>query len=60
MTAVRTADGRWQVVDGEKVLASDFFTCAEAWRWIDRNTGDPISKGEQTADWSWNKGVHGE
>lgn len=60
MTAVRTPDGRWQVVAGGSVLAGPFETSADAWRWIDRNSGDPISKGEQTADWAWNKGVHGE
>lgn len=53
MTAVRTDDGRWQVVAGGEVLAGPFETSAEAWRWIDRNTGDPISKGEDRAQWAF-------
>lgn len=53
MTAVRTADGRWQVVAAGDVIAGPFETSAEAWRWIDRNTGDPISKSEDRAQWAF-------
>lgn len=51
MTAVRTDDGRWQVVAGGDVLAGPFETSAEAWRWIDRSSGSPISKSEDSAQW---------
>lgn len=53
MTAVRTDDGRWQVVAGGSVLAGPFETSAEAWRWIDRHSGDPISKSEDRAQWAF-------
>lgn len=54
-TAIRTGDGRWQVVAGGTVKAGPFRTMAEAWRWIDRHSGEPISPAEKRSDWSINK-----
>lgn len=53
MTAVRTDDGRWQVVAGGNVLAGPFETMAEAWRWIDRQSGQPLNKSEDRAQWAF-------
>jgi hypothetical protein len=62
MTVKRNPDGTWGVYRGPQGtvdIAGPFATMAEAWRWIDRHTGDPISRVEQTSQWSWNKGAHG-
>lgn len=34
-------------------LAGPFDSNSQAWRWIDHHEGDPISKSEATAQWSW-------
>ncbi len=54
-TAIRTSDGRWQVVAGGAVMAGPFQAMAEAWRWIDRRSGEPISPAEKRSDWSISK-----
>lgn len=59
MTAIRTADGKWAVVSGDTTLAGPFDTHTAAWRWIDRYTGDPISRGEQTSEWVFQKMADG-
>lgn len=41
----------WVVMDGEKRLAGPFQTNAEAWRWIDRQFGSPISPSEKKTEW---------
>lgn len=38
-------DGLWAV--GDRVFATN----AQAWRWIDRQEGEPISRAEDVADW---------
>lgn len=60
MTATKTADGKWAVMNGSDLLAGPFETSAEAWRWIDRHEGEPISKGESTAQWLWDKTARAE
>jgi hypothetical protein len=48
-TMIEKTDAGWIVVKDGKVLA----TCssnAEAWRWIDRYQGDPVSRSEKVAD----------
>jgi len=42
-----------------RVLAGPFPTNADAWRWIDRNEGQPISKSEQRGDWIFAKTAGG-
>jgi hypothetical protein len=42
--------------DGQERL---FKTNEAAWRWIDRQTGSPISRAEVVSDWIWHKGGGG-
>lgn len=51
MTVIRTADSEWLVVDDGRTVAGPFETSAEAWRWIDRYEGEPISRAEQSSTW---------
>jgi len=39
-------DGKWWVGN-----QGPFDTNAEAWRWLDRKSGETISKAEDTAEW---------
>jgi hypothetical protein len=32
-------------------LAGPFETNAEAWRWLDRHEGSPVSRSEQVGEW---------
>jgi hypothetical protein len=57
MTAEKTSDGKWAVMSGIEMLAGPFDTSSEAWRWIDRYEGEPVSRGEQTAEWVFRKMV---
>jgi hypothetical protein len=41
-------------------VAGPFMRHREAWRWIDRHEGSPISRSEKTAEWYWDRMVHGE
>ena len=56
MTVVETENG-WAVVhDGNgRLLADGFRSNAAAWRWIDRQEGEPISRAESVAEWIWQK-----
>ena len=49
-TIVTEIVGRWVAVlpDGRR---ETFMTNAEAWRWIDRRNGEPISRSEDVAEW---------
>ncbi len=43
---------RFYVKNGDGfVLAGPFKTNADAWRWIDRQESQPLSKAEDRADW---------
>jgi len=60
MTVKRNADGTWGVYRGPHGtvdIAGPFATMAEAWRWIDRQSGDAVSRSEKTAEWAWNQSV---
>lgn len=46
---VRLQDGRWAV--GAKI----FETNAQAWRYIDRISHEPVSRSEDVGDWVFNK-----
>jgi hypothetical protein len=48
-TVTETRKG-WSVVAAGVVLRT-FETNAAAWRWIDRQEGDPISRSEVVSDW---------
>ena len=41
----------WFVTRGAYQLAGPFPTNAEAWRWIDRQSGSPISPSEKKTEW---------
>ena len=43
------------MTEGKHVLAGPFATNAEAWRWIDRQMGQPISPREKVAQWLFDK-----
>lgn len=45
MRITKTEDGKWQV--GDQV----FDTNAEAWRYLDRRSGEPVSKAEDRSQW---------
>ena len=47
---VKNIQGWWCVIDGEKVL-SVHETNQEAWREMDRLTGETTSRSEGIADW---------
>lgn len=57
MTAIQDGNGKWVVANRGSVLAGPFETSSEAWRWIDRYTGDPVSRSEKTAEWAWDRSV---
>jgi hypothetical protein len=42
--------GGWSVVACGVILQT-FATHAQAWRWIDRQRGEPISDSENISDW---------
>ena len=56
-----TAGQRWEVVDalGNSVGPGYFETHAEAWRWIERREGEPISPGEKRSEYGWNQFCNG-
>ncbi len=51
---VQGPDGRWYVAE------HGFDTNAEAWRWLDRQNNEPISRAEDVSDWVFNKMANGE
>jgi hypothetical protein len=48
--AVDRRDDRWVVTLAGTVVA-DFNSNAAAWRWVDRQQGQPISRSEHVAQW---------
>lgn len=59
LTATRTADGKWAAAHAGSIVGGPFETSAEAWRWIDRYTGQPVSPSEQKAEWVFQKMADG-
>ncbi len=61
MTAkvIKLVDGRWAVVWCGEVVAGPFDLNDEAWRALDRMTGDPISRSEKTPDWLFHGNMGG-
>jgi len=57
MKIIQTKDGRWGVASGEELVAGPFDSNSQAWRALDRLAGDPVSRGEKTADWLWGQRV---
>jgi hypothetical protein len=52
MTPRQKDDGTYVVVDGnEIVIAGPFYSHREAYRWIDRQEGEPINRSEKVSDY---------
>ena len=53
MTVDQTDCGWWFVIgdDGKPVAGLLFATHAQAWRWIDRKKGEPVSRSEKVSEW---------
>jgi hypothetical protein len=64
MTPIEISDpekGPWGVRGSDgKLRAWGLASNAAAWRWIDRQSGDPVSRSEKVGEWLWNKIVNGE
>jgi hypothetical protein len=58
---VQSPESQWYVRHGpDMIVAGPFTTQAEAFRWLDRDEGDPISPSERRSDWSFWKSANGE
>jgi hypothetical protein len=53
MTVTKNATGGWDVMSHGAGLLASFGTNAEAWRYVDRCGGEPISKSEQRSEFVW-------
>ena len=52
MKSVATTDtGKFVVRENGVEIAGPFETNAEAWRWLDRRDGEPISRQEKVSEW---------
>jgi len=60
MIICKQPDGKYLVMSVGNVLAGPFDTNSEAWRQLDRLTGQSVSKAEDTAEWVWNKIARGD
>lgn len=63
MIIKQNPDGTWGVYCGPKGkpdVAGPFKTNAEAWRWMDRQEGEPVSRSEKTSEWVFQKMASGE
>jgi hypothetical protein len=54
---VINAGNDWHVIDGNGRVIQVFANNAEAWRWIDRQDGTPISRREVVSDWLFHKDI---
>lgn len=55
----REAGGTWAVFDGDKRVSGGM-TNAEAWRHLDKVSGDPVNRQQESSDWSFNRGASGQ
>ena len=56
MARIEKFEDCWLVVgEDRKILAGPFRLNAEAYRWLDRYEGDPISPSEKRADYGFRK-----
>jgi hypothetical protein len=46
---VKQTNSGWFVMAGNQQIAGPFATHAQAWRWIDRREGEPVSRSEQVS-----------
>ncbi|OQP86028.1 hypothetical protein BTR14_13170 [Rhizobium rhizosphaerae] len=47
----KQVNSEWFVVSGSQQLAGPFKSNGEAWRWIDRQEGELVSKAEERSEW---------
>jgi hypothetical protein len=57
MKVVAGTDGAWCVFEGAHTLAGPFESNAEAWRWLDRHEGQPVSRSEAVGEWMFERSV---
>jgi len=56
MIKVRKDDLKWQVIEDGKVLR-EFKTHAEAWRFVDVETGELLNRQQKVSDWLFSKTI---
>lgn len=54
MSVVKSKDGKWFVHWYDKAIGP-FASNSEAWRTLDRLTGQTVSKSEETSEWLWDQ-----
>lgn len=59
LTVKTIAPGRFQVVDGDAVVAGPFDTNGAAWRAIDRIMSEPVNPAEKRTDFATQKFLRG-
>jgi hypothetical protein len=52
---VELRNGFWLVMERGRVVAGPFISNCEAWRWVDRYEGEPISRSEKTAQFLFDR-----
>lgn len=63
MIVKQNPDGTWGIYrgpNGKQDIAGPFKTNSDAWRWLDRQTGEPISRSEKTSEYLFAKMASGE
>ena len=51
MTVKQAADGKWAVLDGDRIVKRGFATHGEAYRWLDRQERRATWARRDSADW---------
>jgi len=57
MKVEKSADG-WRVVSPDGEVMADGLTNAQAWRKLDKLTGDYVNRQQQTSDWLFEKSAN--
>ena len=57
---IQHKSGTWSVIDAHGVTVSQGLTNAQAWRVCDKKNLEPISRAEETSDWSFNRAASGQ
>jgi hypothetical protein len=55
LAVTQSPDGEWQVTNAAGAVLATCSTNAEAWRALDRMTGEPQTRGQALSDWIWRK-----
>lgn len=59
LSVKRESGGNWAVFDGDEKVAGGM-TNSEAWRHLDKISGDPVNRNQDASDWSFNRGASGQ